>query len=113
MNDAAERIATNIRKGVLEFCVLAVLAERDMYGLELADLLAQRRLAASEGSLYPLLARMRESGSVDTRWETPDGARPRRYYAITDHGRARLTTFAGVWREIGPEVDELMKERGS
>ena len=55
---------------------------------------------------------MRDAGSVDTRWEAPDGGRPRRYYAITDLGRAQLEMFASVWWEIGPEVDELMTERG-
>ncbi|MEQ6896706.1 PadR family transcriptional regulator [Microbacterium sp. KR10-403] len=111
MDETAERIATNIRKGVLEYCVLALLADRDMYGLELANLLGERQLTASEGSLYPLLARMRESGSVDTRWESPGGGRPRRYYAITDRGRVQLETFTAVWRSIGPQVDELVKGR--
>lgn len=65
-----ERIATNIRKGVLEFCVLALLARREMYGLQLANELVERGLTASEGSLYPLLARMRDAGGVTTRLES-------------------------------------------
>lgn len=110
MGTDEERIATNIRKGVLEFCVLALLAQREMYGLELADELVQRGLTASEGSLYPLLARMRDAGSVRTRWESAASGRPRRYYAITDHGRDQLRTFAEVWRAIVPQVGALLKE---
>lgn len=105
-----ERIATNIRKGVLEYCVLALLARREMYGLELAEELMALHLTASEGSLYPLLARMRDAGSVTTRWHSPEGARSRRYYEITDYGRDQLHVFDTVWRGITPQVDALLKE---
>ena len=111
MDAMGERIATNIRKGVLEYCVLALLSRADRYGLELADELVARRLTASEGSLYPLLARMRDAGLVDTRWETLDGGRPRKYYTITTTGTAALRQFAGVWRDLSPEVDALIKEQ--
>lgn len=113
MDAQAERIATNLRKGVLEYCVLALLQNRDMYGLELANALMERGLSASEGSLYPLLARMRETEVVDTRWEQPaesGGTRPRRYYAITDRGRELLVLFAGIWRGIATEVDALVSD---
>ncbi|KUF05885.1 PadR family transcriptional regulator [Leucobacter sp. G161] len=113
MDAQTERIATNLRKGVLEYCVLALLQTRDMYGLELANALMERGLSASEGSLYPLLARMREAGAVDTRWEQPaetGGTRPRRYYAITNRGRELLVVFAGVWRGIAAEVDTLITD---
>ena len=110
MDGARERITTNIRKGVLEYCVLALLSRRDMYGLELAEWLAVRGLTASEGSLYPLLARMRQAGTVENRWVAPEQGHARRYYTITDQGRAHLRMFAAVWREIQPHVDELMAE---
>ncbi|WP_327037665.1 PadR family transcriptional regulator [Micromonospora maris] len=110
MDNTRERITTNIRKGVLEYCVLALLSQRDMYGLELADWLAARGLIASEGSLYPLLARMRQAGSVETHWLTPEQGHARRYYAITTQGRAQLRVFAAVWRDIQPHVDQLIAE---
>ncbi|MEV6694858.1 PadR family transcriptional regulator [Micromonospora sp. NPDC051196] len=110
MDNTRARITTNIRKGVLEYCVLALLSQRDMYGLELADWLAARGLTASEGSLYPLLARMRQAGSVETRWSTPEQGHARRYYAITGQGRTQLRVFAAVWRDIQPHVDQLIAE---
>lgn len=70
-----------------------------------------RGLSASEGSLYPLLARMREAGAVETRWEQPEdtgGTRPRRYYAITARGRELLAVFATVWGGIAGEVESLI-----
>lgn len=111
MEPARERIATNIRKGVLEYCVLSLLSQREMYGLELANSLVVRGLTASEGSLYPLLARMREAGAVETRWESPENGRARRYYAITSNGTALLEVFAEVWGDIAAQVDELLKEQ--
>lgn len=111
MSDSTERIATNLRKGVLEYCVLGLLASSERYGLELASTLQQRGLIASEGSLYPLLARMRENALVDTRTEAVGGGRPRRYYTITDSGRAQLATFAEVWRTLGTEVDSILGGR--
>ena len=110
MEANGERIATNIRKGVLEFCVLALLSQREMYGLELANELIARRLSASEGSLYPLLARMREAGAVETRWEAAEGSRSRRYYAITDLGREQLRLFDEVWNDIAAQVGRLIGE---
>lgn len=108
MTESAERIATNLRKGVLEYCVLGLLDDAERYGLELAGDLQARGLIASEGSLYPLLARMREGGLVDTRTEAVGGGRPRRYYTITAAGREQLTTFAEVWRALGAEVDTII-----
>ena len=109
MTDSAERIATNLRKGVLEFCVLGLLAAGERYGLDLASDLQRRGLIAGEGSLYPLLARMREGGLVDTRTEAVGGGRPRRYYTITTAGNDQLNTFIGVWRAVCIEVDTIIE----
>jgi len=109
MTESIERIATNLRKGVLEFCVLGLLAAGERYGLDLASDLQRRGLIAGEGSLYPLLARMRDGGVVDTRTEAVGGGRPRRYYTITPAGREQLMTFIEVWRAVGVEVDTIIE----
>jgi len=109
MTDSAERIATNLRKGVLEFCVLGLLAQAERYGLELASDLQSRGLIASEGSLYPLLSRMRDGGLVDTRTVAMGGGRPRKYYTITTAGHDQLATFAAVWRSVGAEVNTIIE----
>ena len=110
MADGAERLATNLRKGVIEFCVLALLSTRERYGLEIAAELIERGLIASEGSLYPLLSRMRDNGTVETRLESAGAGRPRRYYAITTRGSEQLTSFAEVWKTIGGQVDILLED---
>ncbi|WP_334122956.1 PadR family transcriptional regulator [Glutamicibacter sp.] len=108
MLEQREKIATNIRKGVLEYCVLGSLANDDKYGLELAEELTKRHLTAGEGSLYPLLARMKTAGLVETRWEEGGAGRKRKYYSITEHGRVMLKEFRTVWAEITTQVDELL-----
>lgn len=110
MESTQDRIAVNLRKGILEYGVLALLSRREMYGLELVDELMKRELIAGEGSLYPLLARMRENGLVQPTLQSSPAGRPRRYYAVTSEGSAQLRSFATIWRELVPHVDALLKE---
>lgn len=111
MDDPRDRIATNLRKGVLEFGVLGLLAQRQMYGLELVDELVRRRLIAGEGSLYPLLARMRENDLIEPVAAATPSGRPRRYYAITDRGHDQLGAFVDVWTDLSLVIGDLLKER--
>ena len=79
---------------MLEPCVLALLAERPRFGLELVRDLAERGgLLTSEGTVYPLLNRLRDQGLVVSQWRDEEGARPRRYYSITERGLGRLDAF--------------------
>lgn len=111
MSTPQERIATNLRKGILEFGVLGLLAKRQMYGLELAQELKSRELISSDGSLYPLLARLRENGLIAPADSAEVSERPRRYYALTSAGREHLAAFAIVWVSITPSINELLEGR--
>lgn len=103
------RSVAQLRRGALPHCVLAVLAERERYGFELVRLLSGTyRLVASEGTIYPLLSRLRTQGLVDTSWHESDAGPPRRYYRLTDAGRCSLETFRTDWRSFRDAVDELV-----
>jgi PadR family transcriptional regulator PadR len=104
------KIATNLRKGVLEFCVLSVLQADRQYGVDLSKKLTAAGLIASEGTLYPLLSRMRGSGLVTTEWLESDEGRPRRYYELTPAGREQLAAFRDVWSSLRDTVDEFLEE---
>lgn len=104
-----ERIATNLRKGILEYCVLALLNHEPRYGVDLSRRLTARGLIASEGTLYPLLSRMRAAGLVDSEWLESEAGRPRRYYVPTERGRSQLEEFQTVWAPLRDAVDGLMK----
>jgi PadR family transcriptional regulator PadR len=109
MGADSERILTNLRKGVLEFCVLGLLADEPRYGLDLAASLHSAGLIASDGSLYPLLTRLRDAGFVTTSWSQGENGRPRRYYELTAAGRAYLTEFRALWTPLSTAVNDIVE----
>jgi len=108
-----EKALTQMRKGVLEYCVLAHLRRGPSYGLEIAAGLGRhRRLFTSEGTLYPLLARLRRQGWVETTWRPSAAGPPRRYYGLTVRGEAAVAAFAEVWTPFRCEVDSVLAPVG-
>jgi PadR family transcriptional regulator PadR len=102
-----------MRRGAIEYCVLALLRSEPRYGYDLArSLAAADGLVTSEGTVYPLLARLRKDGLVATSWsESPQGP-PRKYYELTDEGQRALDAFIGQWRGFRDSVDQLLDGRG-
>jgi PadR family transcriptional regulator, regulatory protein PadR len=96
---------TELRRGVLGPCVLALLDARPRFGLELVrELAAAGGLLTSDGTVYPLLSRLRDAGLVTSEWRDPAGERARRYYFITDDGRAELKAFRADWADFTATV---------
>lgn len=110
--DRPTELSTALRRGTLEFCVLALMEDGEQYGVELVRQLgAERTLTTSEGTLYPLLSRLRRTGWVETTWrESPSGP-PRRYYALTTSGKAALGHFRTEWAAFRDTVDRLVGTR--
>jgi PadR family transcriptional regulator, regulatory protein PadR len=105
---------TELRRGVLGPCVLAMLAERPRFGLELVrDLSRADGLLTSEGTVYPLLNRLRDANWVTSRWIHEDDQRPRRYYSITDEGRDHLAAFRAEWSAFAAAVDTVLHVNAS
>lgn len=105
----SDAILTHLRRGALEYCVLAMLSGVPLYGLDIARrLTADGVLMASEGTLYPMLARLRRSGLVTTTWEESSGGPPRRYYALTSEGHAALEAFRKTWPPFRDAVDSAL-----
>jgi PadR family transcriptional regulator PadR len=102
---------SQMRRGLLELCVLASLEARPRYGYEIVTSLAQAdRLAASEGTVYPLLRRLRRLGWLQTFWRESDAGPPRQYYELTEKGLARLRRLEAEWVELRRSVDERLAE---
>lgn len=100
---------SQLRRGVLEYCVLSLLVDEDRYGFDLVRRLGEvDGLVTSEGTIYPLLSRLRRDGWVTTRWAESETGPPRRYYAITPAGRRALLAFADEWRRFRDAVDQLL-----
>jgi PadR family transcriptional regulator PadR len=105
-----EGVISQLRRGVLEFCVLALLGDGERYGFEIVRALSEADgLVTTEGTLYPLLGRLRKEGVVRTTWrESPSGP-PRRYYRLTPAGRSLLTAFTAEWVRFRDSVDTLLE----
>ena len=103
-------LTTQLRRGVLEYCVLALVAKEDRYGFDIAKTLsAMTPISVSEGTVYPLLSRLRKDGAVETRWVESEAGPPRKYYAITAQGRRSLAEFAEEWAIFRDGVDALLE----
>src|SRR5258707_13466056 len=101
MLDMGEAELTELRRGVLGPCVLALLESRPRFGLELVrDLASAGGLLTSDGTVYPLLNRLRDAGLVTSQWQTGEGERARRYYSITEAGQQSLAGFQGRWAQF-------------
>lgn len=105
-----EALLAQMRRGVLQFCVLSLLAEEERYGFDLVRALGEvEGMVTSEGTIYPLLSRLRRDGLVATRWLESTQGPPRRYYQATDAGRTALAAFAGEWHRFRDAVDHFIE----
>ena len=108
---ATGRAVTQLRRGVLEYCVLALLSEQERYGYDLVVELSAAGLLASEGTIYPLLSRLRKDELVSTAWRDSPTGPSRRYYALTGQGRAALDDFSRSWTAFKDSVDHILTRK--
>lgn len=101
--------ATQLRRGVAEACVLSLLRGQERYGFDLARELTDSGLVASEGTIYPLLSRLREQGLVDSTWRESTEGPPRRYYRLTEDGELALVAFVDQWKVVRVAVDRILR----
>jgi PadR family transcriptional regulator, regulatory protein PadR len=105
-----DRLLTQMRRGTLEYCVLALLNEEERYGFDLVRALGEADgMVTSEGTIYPLLSRLRRDGLVSTTWEESPSGPPRRYYRLTAKGRQALSQFVQEWQRFRDAVDRFME----
>lgn len=97
-----------LRRGVAEHCVLALIGDGEAYAFDIVRRLTERGLVAGEGTVYPLLARLRREGLVETTWRESTSGPPRRYHRLTLAGRTSLDGFAADWAKLRAEVDDLL-----
>lgn len=103
----AESIQTQLRKGVLELCVLTLLSRGDAYGYEIASKL-MADVGMGEGTIYPLMRRMQEDGLVSTYLVETSGGPPRKYYRLTDGGRKTLAAQRNEWKNFQAAVEKML-----
>jgi PadR family transcriptional regulator PadR len=96
-----------IRNGLLEFLILRVVASDKVYVADMLERLRSTEFATQEGTLYPLLSKMRREGLVDYEWKESDAGPPRKYYTLTARGRTQLGELNDYWKQINATVDVL------
>ena len=101
-------MGTQLKKGTLELCVLSLLSKADMYGFELVGAISSQ-IQISEGTIYPLLKRIKDEGYVTTYLRESQEGPPRKYYSITQGGRINLETMETEWRSLAAGVNKILE----
>lgn len=102
-----ENTKAQMRKGVLEFCILSVLKVKDAYTSEILETLKEAKLLVVEGTVYPLLTRLKNDGLLIYRWEESTSGPPRKYYGLTDEGKEFLNELSSTWNELSNAVNTI------
>ena len=105
MNVANTQI--QMRKGLLEFCVLHIISRGEVYTSDLIDELTQAQMIVVEGTLYPLLNRLKSAELVTYRWVESEAGPPRKYYSITEEGKDFLLTLSETWASLVNSTNEI------
>ncbi len=108
------KLLAQLRRGSIQYCVLALLRDGDRYGFELTrELAGADGLVTSEGTVYPLLARLRHERLVETTWQESSQGPPRRYYRLTAEGHRALDAFTAQWRRFRDAIDAVLDEESA
>jgi PadR family transcriptional regulator PadR len=102
----SEKFAS-IRKGLLEFLILKIVAADKVYAADILERLSKTEFATQEGTLYPLLSKMRRDGLLDYEWQESDAGPPRKYYELTTKGKSQLAELDDYWRQLNTTITKL------
>jgi PadR family transcriptional regulator, regulatory protein PadR len=105
-----ENTQAQMRKGILEFCILSILGKKEAYPSDILEALKKSKLIVVEGTLYPLLTRLKNAELLSYRWEESTAGPPRKYYSLTESGQLFLTELNSTWAELNTAVGELIKK---
>jgi PadR family transcriptional regulator PadR len=102
-------IKSQMRKGLLEYCILSIIHKNEAYASDILDTLKAANLVVVEGTVYPLLTRMKNEGLLSYRWQESTGGPPRKYYALTKDGQQLLAQLDNEWQTICLSINQITK----
>lgn len=108
-----ENTKAQMRKGVLEYCILSILKDEDAYVAEILGTLKDAKMLVVEGTIYPLLTRLKNAGLLSYRWEESTSGPPRKYYGLTETGRIFLKELNTTWDELQQAVTMVTKQKNT
>lgn len=106
-----ENTKAQMRKGVLEFCILSILKDGEAYTSDILEVLKNARMVVVEGTVYPLLNRLNTAGILTYRWEESTGGPPRKYYSLTKKGEKFLEELNQTWNELQQAVETVTDKK--
>ena len=106
-----ENTKAQMRKGVLEYCILSILRGGEAYTSDILETLKDAKMLVVEGTIYPLLTRLKNAGLLSYRWEESTSGPPRKYYALTENGKLFLTGLNATWSELQQAVKKVTREK--
>ena len=105
-----ENTQSQMRKGVLEYCILTLASDGEVYASDIIANLKEAKLIVVEGTLYPLLTRLKNAGLLKYEWKESDQGPPRKYYSLTDAGVLFNNQLAETWSELNQSVNQITKK---
>jgi PadR family transcriptional regulator PadR len=106
-----ENTKAQMRKGVLEYCILSILRDGEAYTSDILETLKDAKMLVVEGTIYPLLTRLKNAGLLAYRWEESTSGPPRKYYALTETGKLFLNELNTTWSELQQAVKKVTREK--
>ena len=100
-------LKSQMRKGLLEYCILSIISRDEAYASDILDILKTSQLLVVEGTLYPLLTRMKNEGLLSYRWQESTGGPPRKYYTLTPDGQQLLQQLHQEWQSISIAISQI------
>ncbi len=104
-----ENAQVQMRKGILEFCILHIISRGEVYASDMLDELTSAQIMVVEGTLYPLLTRLKNSGWLEYKWVESSSGPPRKYYILTKEGKEFLEAMQATWFELADSVSYVIK----
>ncbi len=105
-----EKTNAQMRKGVIELCVLSVISDKEVYTSDILSKMKEAELIVVEGTVYPLLTRLKNEGILKYKWEESTSGPPRKYYSLTDEGKKTLAELTDNWNSLSNSVNRLLKK---
>jgi PadR family transcriptional regulator PadR len=108
--DSLSKISAQMRKGILEFLILSIISKGEAYASDILETLKKNKLIVVEGTLYPLLSRLKKEGLISYYWLESTSGPPRKYYKLTSQGQEILNVMKSVWAELDNAVTQIIKK---
>lgn len=108
-----ENTKVQMRKGILEFCILQIISRGEVYASTMLTELTSAKIMVVEGTLYPLLTRLKNAGLLDYKWVESVSGPPRKYYVLTEKGSTFLNDLHGTWDELHASVSQIIHQQTS